>query len=169
MPYQLPHAVREDKALRILKRALLHSRNDWKTSLPSLAGVVGRLEDEIHFAVRRERILEALVPGLEEALRRKDLTAWVAVDDDTALLILDFLGRKGLRVPETVSLAGFDDTAEGARRDLTSYNFDFERFNHYVLRYLLEPARVEKAERKGARMPQGRVVARGSVRRNLVF
>jgi DNA-binding LacI/PurR family transcriptional regulator len=81
------------------------------------------------------------------------------------LLVLDFLRRRGLQVPRDLSLVGFDDTAEGARRDLTSYNFDFERFNHYVLRYLLEPARVDQAEAHGAQRPEGRVIARGSVRR----
>jgi DNA-binding LacI/PurR family transcriptional regulator len=123
------------------------------------------LETEIHLAARRERLLEALEPHLEAALKRKDLTAWVAVDDDTALLVLDFLGRRGLEVPRDISLVGFDDTPEGARRDLTSYNFEFERLNHYVVRFLLEPTRTDRVEAKGMQRPEGRVIMRGSVRR----
>ena len=163
MPYQQRHAVRENRAFGLLGRSLLRA-SGWKAPLPNLKGVVAQLAGEVHLAVRRERILEALTPLLEKALKRKDLTAWVAIDDDTALLVMEFLRRRGLKVPGDISLVGFDDTAEGARRDLTSYNFDFERFNHYVLRYLLEPARVDRAEAQGARGPAGRVIARGSVR-----
>ncbi len=164
MPYHQRHEVRENRAFRLLRRSLLGTAG-WKSPLPSLQGVASQLERETHLAVRRERILEALTPRLESALMRKDLTAWVAVDDDTALLILEFLERRGLRVPRDISLVGFDDTAEGARRDLTSYNFDFERFNHYVLRYLLEPARVDKEKAQGMRSPEGRVIVRGSLHR----
>jgi hypothetical protein len=163
-PYHLRHTVRETRACDLLRRSLLRTPG-WKAPLPSLKGTVAQLDLEIHLAVRRERVLEALTPYLEKALKRKDLTAWVAIDDDTALLILEFLRRRGLHVPGDISLVGFDDTAEGARHDLTSYNFDFERFNHYVLRYLLEPARGDKAEANGVRWPEGRVIARGSVRR----
>lgn len=163
MPYQQRHAVRESRAFGLLERTLLRTPG-WKAPLPALKGVVKQIAGELHLAVRRERMLEALTPHLEKALKRKDLTAWVAIDDDTALLVMEFLRRRGLRVPDDISLVGFDDTAEGARRDLTSYNFDFERFNHYVLRYLLEPARVDRAEAQGARGPAGRVIARGSVR-----
>lgn len=164
MPYIQRHAVRENRAFGLLRRSLLRTP-EWKANLPPLPGLVAQLGREIHLAARRERILEALTPLLEKALKRKDLTAWVAVDDDTALLVMDFLRRRGLQVPRDISLVGFDDTAEGARRDLTSYNFDFERFNHYVLRYLLEPARVIKAEARGTQSPEGRVIARGSERR----
>lgn len=164
IPYVQRHAVRENRAFGLLRRSLLRTP-EWKGNLPSLPGLVAQLTREIHLAARRERILEALTPHLEKALKRKDLTAWVAIDDDTALLVLDFLGRRGLRVPRDLSLVGFDDTAEGARRDLTSYNFDFERLNHYVLRYLLEPGRVDRAEAHGAQRPEGRVIVRGSVRR----
>jgi DNA-binding LacI/PurR family transcriptional regulator len=163
-PYLQRHAVREPRAFGLLQRALLRAPG-WKAPLPSLRGILAQLEPEIHQAVRRERILVELSYRLEKALKRKDVTAWVAVDDDTALLVMDFLRRRGLQVPRDLSLVGFDDTAEGARHDLTSYNFDFERFNHYVLRYLLEPGRTAMAEAKGACAPAGRVVARGSVRR----
>lgn len=164
MPYQQRHAVRENRAVALLRRSLLRTPG-WQPPLPSLRGLMAQADREIHLAVRRERILEALAPGLEKALRRKDLTAWVAIDDDTALLVLEFLGRRGIQVPRDLSLVGFDDTAEGARRDLTTYNFDFERFNHYVLRFLLEPARFELAGAKSPHRPEGRVIARGSVRR----
>jgi DNA-binding LacI/PurR family transcriptional regulator len=87
------------------------------------------------------------------------------VDDDTAMLILDFLRQHRRDVPGDISLVGFDNTAEGARSGLTSYDFDFERFNYYVLRYLLEPERVQNSERQGATPPPGRIVMRGSVRR----
>jgi DNA-binding FadR family transcriptional regulator len=163
MPYQQRHAVRENRGFGLLRRSLLRTPG-WQAPLPGLAGVVSQLAGEIHLALRRERILEALTPLLEKALKRQDVTAWVAIDDDTALLVMEFLRRRGLHVPDDISLVGFDDTAEGARRDLTSYNFDFERFNHYLLRYLLDPARVGRAEAHGARGPAGRVVARGSVR-----
>lgn len=164
IPYLQRHAVRENRAIGLLRRSLLRTPG-WRAALPALPGLVTQLNRDMHLAVRRERILEALTPHLVKALKRKELTAWVSIDDDTALIVLDFLRRRGLRVPRDLSLAGFDDTAEGARRDLSSYNFDFERFNHYVLQFLLDPARVEKAEACGTQRPEGRVIARGSVRR----
>ena len=137
-----------------------------KISMPArLAGAMTRLEPELRMAMRREIILEALTPLLKQALHHKELTAWVAVDDDTAMLILDFLRHHRQAVPENISLAGFDNTAEGARSGLTSYDFDFERFNYYVLRYLLEPERVQKSERQGTTPPPCRIVMRGSVAR----
>lgn len=164
MPNQRRDQALERRAEGLLRRSLLRAPG-WKAPLPSLKGIAARLQAEIHHAARRERILEALEPYLEKALKRKDLTAWVAIDDETAMLILDFLGRRGLQVPRDISLVGFDDSAEGARRDLTSYNFDFERINHYILRFLLDPSRTERAESDGLRRPEGRVVKRGSVRR----
>jgi hypothetical protein len=166
MPNERRDQRLESRALGLLRRSL-HRTPEWKTPLPALKGIVARLRSELHQAARRERILEALEPCLESALKRKDLTAWVAIDDETAMLVLDFLGRRGLQVPRDVSLVGFDDTAEGARRDLTSYNFDFERINHYILRFLLDPSRTERAESDGLQRPEGRVVKRGSVRRRL--
>jgi hypothetical protein len=158
IPYHLPHQMGRDEDEPRLRAALE------KIRLPAgLEGALSRLEPEIRLALRREKILVALTPLLARALQQKDLTAWVAVDDDTAMLILDFLHRRNRSVPEDVSLVGFDNTAEGARSSLTSYDFDFDRFNQYVLRYLLDPERVFRAEKHGASPPPGRIVARGSV------
>ena len=63
--------------------------------MPVVAGCMAQIKREGHLAVGRERILEARTPHLEKARKRKELTAWVAIDDDTALLVLDFLRRRG--------------------------------------------------------------------------
>ena len=160
LPYHLPHQIGKDNPAAVLRKSL------GKIVLPAgLSGALTRFEPELRLAIRRESILEALNPLLKQALQHKELTAWVAVDDDTAMLILDFLRHHHRVVPADVSLVGFDNTGEGARSGLTSYDFDFERFNYYVLRYLLEPERVLKSERQGASPPPGRIVMRGSVRR----
>ncbi len=64
-----------------------------------------------------------LVPGLEAIFDAAEPpTALLAMSDRLALYALDWLGQRGLRVPEDVSIIGFDGVPEGAqsRPPLTS-------------------------------------------------
>jgi DNA-binding LacI/PurR family transcriptional regulator len=75
---------------------------------------------------------------------------------------LEFLRRKGLRPPRDLTLAGFDDTGEGARVDLTSYNFDFPKFFHGVVLRLLDPPTLTLARSRQPIEIEGRIVDRGT-------
>jgi DNA-binding LacI/PurR family transcriptional regulator len=50
----------------------------------------------------------------------------------------------GKRVPDDISVIGFDDTVDASRRRLTSYNFDVPRAVSASLRHILGPQ--ERAE-----------------------
>jgi len=80
------------------------------------------------------QVLERL---MQQALGFRDVTAWVAANDGVALDAVGFLHRSGLRVPQHLSVVGFDDTLEAFRHGLTSFNFNAPALMHAMLGWLL--------------------------------
>ena len=74
----------------------------------------------LEIELRRPGIRRLLQPLLE----RRDISAWIAANDQVAVECLAFLHRSGVRVPGDISVAGFDDTLEARLRGLTSYSFN---------------------------------------------
>jgi DNA-binding LacI/PurR family transcriptional regulator len=66
----------------------------------------------------------ALEPLLERLLRNQRTTVWVASNDSVASTCLRFLQQRRVAVPDTLSIAGFDDSDVALSRRLTSYNFN---------------------------------------------
>lgn len=66
---------------------------------------------------RREDGQRAMAQALE---KRLDFTAVFAVNDDAALGAIEAIREKGLRVPEDLSVVGFDDIPSAAREGLTT-------------------------------------------------
>ncbi len=85
------------------------------------------------------------VAGLELAAR-DDVTAVFAANDQMALGLLHALGERGRRVPEDVSVVGFDDIpeAEYFSPALTTVHQDFDEVGRRGLALLL--ARIDGAE-----------------------
>jgi DNA-binding LacI/PurR family transcriptional regulator len=85
------------------------------------------------------------VAGLELAAR-DDVTAVFAANDQMALGLLHALGERGRRVPEDVSVVGFDDIpeAEYFSPALTTVHQDFDEVGRRGLALLL--ARIDYAE-----------------------
>ena len=160
--YQLPFEEDDSSAVDALYQSVEKARKSWREGFPPLTGIMEKLRPHMRSVVYREWVLEQMIPTLELALKRKETTAWVCADDDTALLALEFLRRKGLRPPRDLTLAGFDDTGEGARVDLTSYNFDFPKFFHGVVLRLLDPPTLTLARSRQPIEIEGRIVDRGS-------
>jgi len=102
------------------------------------------------------RIRKDLAPLLERALA-SGATAWIAANDVCALHALGWLQEKGVKIPGEVSLAGFDDTAEALRADLTSYRFASDSMARAMIRQILSSAGGPAVMRHA-----GVVVARGS-------
>jgi DNA-binding transcriptional regulator YhcF (GntR family) len=159
--YQLPFEEEDGGAVEVLAQAMEKTKG-WKPEFPPVEGIIEKIRPYMRSVVWREWVLKQIAPVLETALRRKEITAWVACDDDTALIAYEFLQRKGLRPPRDLSLVGFDDTSEGARLDLTSYNFDFTRFFHGVVIRLLDPPALSLARSRHPIEIEGRIVERGS-------
>jgi DNA-binding transcriptional regulator YhcF (GntR family) len=63
-------------------------------------------------------------PLLDKVVLDKRITAWVGVNDSLALSCLKYLHAKGIRVPQDLSVIGFDDITESLTEGLTSYNFN---------------------------------------------
>ncbi len=108
-------------------------------------------------AIGCDRLLQSFSPSLDEALASGS-SLWVAASDWVALACLDWLGAKGLRVPEDVALAGFDDSREALRHGLTSVRFDAQMMARAMVRQVLSP----QAGGRRTLHYEGTVVARGS-------
>ena len=134
----------------------------------------------------RDALTEAGVPvpeilhvsaDLEESVevgrvlgRRSDVTAVFAGNDETAIAVINGLREEGRRVPEDVSVAGFEDRqfAPMWKPALTSYRQNFIEMGERAFAMLYEQI---QARRAGERPPQsrletvqGRMVVRDSAR-----
>lgn len=114
------------------------------------------IRDAIILELGMNRIRKDLSPLLERALA-SGATAWIAANDLCALQAMAWLRGKGVKVPSEVSLAGFDDTTEALRADLTSYRFASDSMARAMIRQILNPSRGATVMRH-----EGVVVARGS-------
>jgi DNA-binding LacI/PurR family transcriptional regulator len=101
-------------------------------------------EQKIHLAlaVRRELQRPLHQPLFERALAMPGVSAWVTDTDAFALDALSFLAGRGVRVPQDLSVVGFDDSLEAAFYRLSSYNFNGAAVTDAMLAYLLKPGRA---------------------------
>jgi len=132
--------------------------------LPMIDRAIRSPRNQVGDAVIREAIKDSVHDLLEQAIERKDITAWVASSDDTALDCLDFLAGAGRKVPGDISVAGFDDIPDATTYQLTSYNFNSAAAVQALLGHILaSPARQSPAERRNAPVEiEGYVIARGT-------
>jgi DNA-binding LacI/PurR family transcriptional regulator len=82
--------------------------------------------------------------GLEhlfkKALACAEATAWICANDATALQALTFLARHGLKVPQDISVAGFDNVpVEALERRLTTTDFNAAGCIHQMLHFIARP------------------------------
>lgn len=127
------------------------------------------------------KVIEKIVEGSSERIRnlmiaelgwnriRKDMeplfaqafesgaTAWIGANDVCALNALKWLGEKGIQVPKQISVAGFDDTIEALRSDLTSFRFSCASVARSMIYQILAGIKAPTLTRH-----KGTVVVRGS-------
>lgn len=96
-------------------------------------------------------------PLFEHALA-SGATAWIGANDRCALQILGWLRSRGIRVPQDVSVAGFDDTVGALRSDLTSFRFASEDMARAMIRQILSSCGMSSRLTRH----EGVVVCRGS-------
>ncbi len=117
----------------------------------------------------REWILSDRDPGTGRAKVRLPAhlpTAFVCNCDLTAGLVADLLSEAGYRVPEDLSLVGFDDfLVQGSMQGkLTTYAVDMDAMAHQSLKLLLR--RIKEGEQEQTvRTIDGKMVIRQSARR----
>ncbi|MBD3242739.1 MAG: hypothetical protein GF331_19260, partial [Chitinivibrionales bacterium] len=109
---------------------------------------------------------ELLRPCFEAALEDPSITAWVGFSDTIAFLAYSFLKSRGVRVPQDISLMGFDDTVEAFGFNLSSYNFNCEGMITAVLDHIIRfsSSSLRGGGNKAAPYYEvpGRVMARGT-------
>lgn len=88
----------------------------------------------------RQRLEIFLQPIFEEALLNPEITAWVCADDLMAISALRFLSKKGVEVPEKISVVGFEDILEAISANLTTYNFDIRGVAQTMVAFISNPS-----------------------------
>jgi DNA-binding LacI/PurR family transcriptional regulator len=113
--------------------------------------------------MKRETLREHVEPLFARALRDRDITAWVISNDLTALSALGFLRSRRRRVPQEISVLGFDDIYEAFSAKMTSYSFNLPALMHAMLSYVLRPSSFRgKATHDSPFEVEGFVSQRGS-------
>jgi DNA-binding LacI/PurR family transcriptional regulator len=97
------------------------------------------LENHVAWFLRDTTRMRSVSPLLQEALRRREITAWVAENDVLAAACLDFLRDRAIAVPERIDIIGFDDSQMAICRSLTSYNFNMPALAGKIMMQLLYP------------------------------
>lgn len=114
-----------------------------------------------------DRAKEGAISGnfTEYDLPERMPTAFVCNCDLTANLLIQYLERKGFRVPEDVSVVGFDNYPGTPyhRTDLTTYAADIPAMAERAVESLIRQMKGENME-KGIHIVEGYLVEGGSVR-----
>jgi DNA-binding LacI/PurR family transcriptional regulator len=121
--------------------------------------------DVVHAKIFQIKTLEIMRPYLlslfEKALSDHTISAWMCVNDYVALEALAFLKQKGVRVPQEISLIGFDDTIEAFKNNLTSYNFNLPAVVSRMLAYIIRPG-IQGFKSRISVEVEGVIIERGS-------
>ncbi len=94
----------------------------------------------------RRAIQTQLFPVLDRAVLDRGVTALVGVNDWTALVAMAHARERGVRVPEDLSIAGFDDTFEAFSHGLTSYDYNMPALVGAMLEHILSPPPARRRE-----------------------
>ena len=145
-------------------------------TLHALAAFLSRLADRPHDPAIFDAILEALIhnasntagiPHLnalfERVYRESTATVWVCSDDKTGIRAVEFLRRKGRKVPENISVFGFENWRESHEMHLSTYDFNMPGMVQQALLMILDE-KARKA-RPAVSEVEGFVVERRTTRR----
>lgn len=104
-----------------------------------------------------------LAPLFDDALRQRSITAWVCGTDQMAIVAKSYLQHKGVRIPQDLSLIGFDDIPPAFPLDISSYNFNIPRVAEWAMDHILSPSYAAAYLRDANEIP-GFVLRRGSLK-----
>jgi DNA-binding GntR family transcriptional regulator len=89
-----------------------------------------------------------LYKELDKLLRHHEITVWVCVNDDTAYECLLFLKGRKIKVPEQISVIGFDDNEDSFYYELTSYNFNAPAVMNTMLSFIMDSKNIRGSRNK---------------------
>lgn len=140
--------LREDAYIKAMAKAGMPHQPEWLISGPKVMGMDGQIsplyQSSADQAVERISSRNADAP-----------TAWLAWGDFIAIHTLAGLGRAGVRVPETVSLIGIDDseTCRQVYPSLTSVRHPLSDMGRRAVEVLI--ARCDPGAAGGTTLPPG--------------
>jgi DNA-binding transcriptional regulator YhcF (GntR family) len=129
-----------------LARTLQRASRELK--VPSRDERIAEAASSLYFTwVYREQVFHRLEPSMHEALHRMDATAWVGTNDNVAVECLRYLRANHMKVPQQISVMGFDDSFDAATHRMSSFNFDGAAAANRMVDFLLSPnAPIAKVE-----------------------
>jgi hypothetical protein len=104
-----------------------------------------------------------LTPEFERLAQDKSITAWVASNDQVAMMALYYLRSTSIEVPEKISVIGFDNTNMALEANLTSYDFNTPGIARSCLHFLLRTNRFFGNRRSTVIDIDGHVIERKTV------
>lgn len=122
--------------VRLVERSGAHERR----SLAAIAQMLRDNHETIRVMTARNARIHRLRPGIQRALaesRQHRCTAWVAESDELAGAALGVLRDAGVKVPQEMSLTGFDNSRYASELGLTSYSFEGASYMSAMLRFVL--------------------------------
>jgi DNA-binding LacI/PurR family transcriptional regulator/DNA-binding transcriptional regulator YhcF (GntR family) len=149
---QAPYSAEDFKVAKDLSRFSVSQRNRFKkasTNLAVLDSIAAKDLDPGFFAPMSEAALLAAEheimaveaePLFERALAESSITAWVGGNDGTAVNALAYLREKGIKVPDDISVIGFDNSMEAFENQLASYDFNYSAIVHQMLSFIARPS-----------------------------
>lgn len=121
--------------------------------------------DKVIWFHTEDRVVKPKI-ALEELLNKEELIdAIVCYNDQIAVEIIGFLTQKGLRVPEDISITGYDNSfiAESGGVKLTTISHPKEKLGEMAAELLLEKiAGIEDKDSKVARIIKPEIIIRNS-------
>lgn len=87
--------------------------------------------------------------------RSRDYTAFMCCSDYYAVIIMDYLMDRGVRIPEDLSITGFDDIllSRIVRPRLTTVRQDVTRKGRFSVEYLLDLVQDKELPQQDVRLP----------------
>ena len=125
----------------------------------------GTIDDIVHrlgSLLRHDVVASSLAPLFQKALE-SGASAWICANDDVAFAAWTWLTNQAVKVPETISLVGFDDTLMAQSSGLTSFHFDEGGLATACLSWLLLPPAKRTPTLDPVHVP-GFVIPRRSIR-----
>jgi len=129
---------------------------------PDYAAGSSRIMAAVWIAQEGDLYFSILLPLFERALSQKEITAWVGCDDNVAMMAWSFLASRKKLDYRKIALAGFGNTFETVKADMTSYDFNFERAAGSILTFLLRPSFAGHFRKLAHPEIDGFVIERGS-------
>lgn len=144
-----PPDLRDAIAERLVETAVQGALTNAEAVRGSFRAFCERMVEPVHGSIgwAAGESLPAAVTlyGLaSKALHAPGVTAWVGSNAMTALILDDFLTSRHVRIPDMMSVVGFDDTSLTATRRLTTYSFNPQAAVTLAMHHILSPAPLRK-------------------------